>query len=69
MYTSKAEIAEKILTASGVPGVSKLFQIDLALLDVRLVIDVSVNIFLGFLYKFFYFQCVSEFNQMYEILG
>ena len=28
------------------PRVSKIFQIDLAFLDVRLVIDVTINIFL-----------------------
>ena len=61
---------------NGVLGVSRLFQIDLAFLDVRLVIGVSINIFLVF--PFFVFFCyvfnivmglnVSEFNQMYEIL-
>ena len=50
------------------PKVSKLFQIDLALLDVRLVyIDDSVNIFLVFLflYKFFFvfvFNIVTGLN-------
>ena len=35
-------------------GVSKLSQIDLGFLDVRLVIGVSVNIFLFFLFKCFF---------------
>ena len=110
MYTSKAEIAEKILTASfrekflfscnhisfsksrcdckytgllkrkdGALGVSKLSQIDLAFPNIRLVIGVSINIFLVFLFfPVFLFFCivfnivtelnVSEFNQMCEIL-
>ena len=59
----------------GAPGVLKLFQINLASLDVRLVIDVSINIFWFFFFIiFFVFNIVtglnvSEFNQMYEILG
>ena len=63
----------------GILGVSKLFQINLTFLDVRLVISVSIDIFLFFFfYVFFCFQFlniivtglnVSEFNQMYEILG
>ena len=58
-------------------GVSKLFQINLKFLIVRLVIGVSIDIFLAFLFLFFVFFLnnivtglnVSEFNQMYEILG
>ena len=67
-------------------GVSKLFQINLTFLDVRLVIGVSIDIFLVFLFFVCVFCCccflvcffyknivtglnVSEFNQMYEILG
>ena len=43
-------------------------------LDVRLVIGVSIDIFLVFLFYFFIIDIVkglnvSEFNQMYEILG
>ena len=50
-------------------GVSKLFQIDLAFLDVRLVVGVNMNIFLVFLFNFVTGLNVSEFNQTYEILG
>ena len=61
----------------GVLGASKLFQIDLAFLDVRLVIGVSITIHIFSLLCIFYCFCfdivtelnVSEFNQMYEILG
>ena len=62
-------------------GVSKLFQINLAFLGVGLVISVSIDIFLVFLFLcllvvFFLLFCniifkglnVSEFNLMYEIL-
>ena len=62
-------------------GVSKLFQINLTFLDVRLVISVSIDIFLVFLLFLFFFNVfswfniiitgliVNEFNQMYEVLG
>ena len=58
-------------------GVSKLFQIDLAFLDVRLVIAINIFIlvFLSLVIFFvFVFNnvtgfAVSEFNQIYEILG
>ena len=62
----------------GFQGVSKLFQINLAFLDVRSVIDVSINILFGFSFLRFFFVFlfnivtglnVREFNQMYEILG
>ena len=49
--------------APGVLGVSKLFQIDLALLDVRLVIGVSINIF-----WFFFFLCIFCFQYCYEVV-
>ena len=61
--------------------VSKLFQIDIAFLDDRLVIRDGINIFLVFLFFlvfiYLFLFCfnivtglnVSEFNQMYEILG
>ena len=58
-------------------GVSKLFQINLVLLDIRLVISVSIDTFLVFLFLCFFFCYfvyiivtglnVSEFNQMYEM--
>ena len=54
------------------PAVLKLFQINLAFLDVRLFTDISVNVFLVFLFLITFFVmgfAVSEFNQMYEILG
>ena len=57
------------------PRGSKLFQINLAFLDVRLVIGISMNIFLFFLFFFgFVFNIVvglnvCEFNKTYEILG
>ena len=44
-----------------VPKVSKLFQIDLTFLDVRLVVGVSVGIFLVFLYYVFLFFVVFFF--------
>ena len=61
----------------GVLGVSKLFRINLAFLNVGLVIGVSIDIFLEFFMFFFVFFFniivmglnVSELDQMYEILG
>ena len=63
-------------------GVSKLFQINSTFSDVRLVIGVRIDIFLVFLFlwlfygfaSYFFYNIVtglivSEFNQMYEILG
>ena len=53
-------------------GASKLFQINSTFLDVRLVIGVSIDIFLAFLFFFYNIVIwlnVSQFNQMYEILG
>ena len=70
-------IASKLVSRKekdGVLEVSKLFQINLTFLDVRLVIGVSIDIFLVFLFLFFFCNIgkglnVGEFNQMYEILG
>ena len=53
-------------------GLSKLFQISSTFLDVRLVIGVSIDIFLlfcCFFYNTVVWLNVSEFNRMYEILG
>ena len=55
-------------------GVSKLFKISSRFLNVRLVIRVSIDIFLVFLYYVSFYKIVtglsvSEFNQMYEMLG
>ena len=56
----------------GVPGVSELFRNNLVFLDVGLVNDISI---IHFYFSVYFFSnivtglAISEFNQMYEILG
>ena len=56
------------------PRVSKIFQINLMFLDVRLVVSVRIDIFLVISFYVIFNSIVTglnigEFNQMYEILG